>query len=80
MSNYQQRAAEMCADWARRGVGPVAPAIAAALEQAAADAERRGYERGRRDFQFAPEGDNHHNAALCPYCSPSADAIEAGTT
>jgi hypothetical protein len=21
-------------------------------------------------WYFAPEGDNHHNAALCPYCSP----------
>lgn len=40
------------------------------IAQAIADAEKRGYERGRRDFQFAPEGDNHHNAALCPYCSP----------
>jgi transposase len=37
------------------------------------EAERRGYERGRRDFQFAPEGDNHHNAALCPYCRPALD-------
>jgi hypothetical protein len=43
-------------------------------------AEQRGYDRGRRDFQFAPEGDNHHNAALCPYCSPSPGALrgEAG--
>jgi hypothetical protein len=40
------------------------------IEQAVADAEARGYERGRRDFQFQPEGDNHHNAALCPHCSP----------
>lgn len=40
------------------------------LRAKVADAERRGYERGRRDFQFQPEGDNHHNAALCPYCSP----------
>lgn len=21
-------------------------------------------------MQFSPTGDNHHNAALCPYCSP----------
>jgi hypothetical protein len=41
-------------------------------DQRAAEAERAGYERGRRDFQFSPEGDNHHNAALCPYCSPAA--------
>ena len=25
-----------------------------------------------REAQFAPEGDNHHNAAACPYCSPAA--------
>lgn len=23
-----------------------------------------------RHYQFAPMGDNHHNAALCPYCNP----------
>lgn len=40
------------------------------VAQLVADAETRGYERGRSDFQFRPEGDNHHNAALCPYCSP----------
>jgi hypothetical protein len=22
-------------------------------------------------FRFYPLGDNHHNAALCPYCSPT---------
>lgn len=38
---------------------------------ALAEAEQRGYERGRQDFQFSPSGDNHHNAALCPYCSPA---------
>lgn len=28
-------------------------------------------------LKFAPEGDNHHNARLCPYCSPHrAEALE----
>lgn len=44
------------------------------IEEAVAEAEERGYERARRDFQFQPSGDNHHNAALCPYCSPGASA------
>lgn len=22
------------------------------------------------EIQFSPSGDNHHNAALCPYCNP----------
>jgi hypothetical protein len=52
-------------------------AIAAALAAERAAAEERGYERGRRDFQFQPSGDNHHNAALCPYCSPPAERATA---
>jgi hypothetical protein len=48
----------------------LAPVVASLAREQAAEAEARGYERGRRDFQFAPEGDNHHNAAMCPYCSP----------
>jgi hypothetical protein len=27
---------------------------------------------------FAPLGDNHHNAAMCPYCSPTYAALNAG--
>lgn len=23
-------------------------------------------------LKFSPLGDNHHNAALCPYCTPNA--------
>lgn len=23
-----------------------------------------------KQLQFAPMGDNHHNARMCPYCSP----------
>lgn len=48
------------------------PGVLAAMRHREQQAEERGYERGRRDYQFAPEGDNHHNAALCPYCSPAA--------
>lgn len=25
-------------------------------------------------FRFRPLGDNHHNAAACPYCSPNGRA------
>jgi hypothetical protein len=53
------------------------PVVREIADRRAAEAERRGYERGRRDFQFAPEGDNHHNAAMCPYCSPAAAAGRA---
>lgn len=52
------------------GIANLRDRIAAALAAARRDGEAIGYERGRRDFQFRPEGDNHHNAALCPYCSP----------
>jgi len=39
-------------------------------------------EEGARNSQFRPEGDNHHNAMLCPYCNPDnkivKDAEERG--
>lgn len=24
-------------------------------------------------LRFSPEGDNHHNASMCPYCTPQND-------
>ena len=26
-------------------------------------------------FRFYPLGDNHHNAAMCPYCSPPVPTV-----
>jgi FtsZ-binding cell division protein ZapB len=46
-------------------VSEVEQAIEQAIEQVrilAAEVERL------RNLQFEPSGDNHHNAALCPYC------------
>jgi hypothetical protein len=31
--------------------------------------------RARRLLAFAPLGDNHHNAAACPYCTPRRAAL-----
>lgn len=31
------------------------------------------YERGCAETQFRPLGDNHHNAAACPYCRTGID-------
>ena len=28
-----------------------------------------------RRVSFGPEGDNHHNAAECPYCSPREPGV-----
>jgi len=30
-----------------------------------------------RELYFAPTGDNHHNANLCPYCSPGGANLAA---
>lgn len=30
-------------------------------------------ERQRDEAKYAPVGDNHHNAAACPYCRPQFD-------
>lgn len=49
----------------------ILPVVERYAAERAAEHWQRGYEQGRRDFQFRPEGDNHHNAALCPYCSPA---------
>lgn len=38
----------------------------AALSQDLIDEIQKG-----REVWFMPLGDNHHNALLCPYCSPS---------
>lgn len=66
MTDNEHRATDLAQSSEFRGQAYLIKRIAAALDLA----ETRGYERGRRDFQFRPEGDNHHNAALCPYCSP----------
>lgn len=68
MSGNRERATEVChlLDVSGGARDVKEAVVSVALD----DAEARGYERGRRDFQFAPEGDNHHNAARCPYCSP----------
>lgn len=34
------------------------------------EAEIIEMDRERRGERFSPIGDNHHNALLCPYCSP----------
>lgn len=54
-----------------RRTDPDSPAAALlpVVEELRREAAAEGYERGRRDFQFEPSGDNHHNALLCPYCS-----------
>ena len=31
-------------------------------------------------MQFSPTGDNHHNAAMCPYCTPRPKAECTGIT
>lgn len=50
------------------------PAVAAALQAKedrikVLEAEKSELERFRHIY-FTPTGDNHHNADLCPYCSP----------
>lgn len=27
-------------------------------------------------LRFSPLGDNHHNAAMCPYCTPKASGSQ----
>jgi hypothetical protein len=34
-------------------------------------------ERERDEARFSPLGDNHHNAAACPYCTPKTEAANA---
>jgi hypothetical protein len=57
--------------WDRYADGPyilaacrAVPALLAALSAA---------ERERDEARFRPLGDNHHNAAACPYCSPASE-------
>lgn len=51
-----------CANWANRAMK--AEDRVAALE------------RDVQWYKFAPLGDNHHNAALCPYCNPTGAGVE----
>lgn len=36
--------------------------------------EKQQLESQIERYKFAPLGDNHHNAAMCPHCRPSLDS------
>jgi len=40
-------------------------------------AERDRLKKELAEARFRPLGDNHHNAALCPYCNPTLNAQTA---
>jgi hypothetical protein len=47
------------------------------LRSEKAEAEVERLQKELAEAKFAPLGDNHHNAAACPYCNPKPDPIAA---
>lgn len=58
------RLAERIAEYEERHYGPISPGYAGPSKGAEVDAIARMIDEER----FQPLGDNHHNAAECPYC------------